>query len=126
MRPSYPLLRKVLVSFGDKVAFEDTLDEALDSLFGGDSGADGGDAGAGEDPTTPEQPGEDPGVPPTTPEEPGSGVDQSALEEALQDYQTALDERIAAYAAGDLVAAAEADQRMQEAIERAMAAVGEG
>ncbi len=27
---SYPLLRKVLVSFGDEIAFEDTLDLALD------------------------------------------------------------------------------------------------
>ena len=31
---SFPLLRKVLVGFGDKVAFEDTLPEALDVLFG--------------------------------------------------------------------------------------------
>jgi len=30
----------VLVSFGDSIAFEDTLDAALDQLFGGDSGAD--------------------------------------------------------------------------------------
>ena len=30
---SFPLLRKVLVSFGNNVAFEDTLEEALDTLF---------------------------------------------------------------------------------------------
>ena len=41
---SYPLLQKVLVAFGDQIAFEDTLDEALDVLFGGDSGANAGDA----------------------------------------------------------------------------------
>ena len=35
----YPLLRKVLVSFGDKIGFADTLSEALDQVFGGDSGA---------------------------------------------------------------------------------------
>ena len=35
----YPLLRKVLVSFGDKIGFADTLQEALDQVFGGDSGA---------------------------------------------------------------------------------------
>ncbi len=34
-----PTLQKVLVAFGDEIAFEDTLDEALDVLFGGDSGA---------------------------------------------------------------------------------------
>ena len=44
---SYPLLQKVLVSFGDKIGFGDTLDEALDQVFGGNSGATAGDAGAG-------------------------------------------------------------------------------
>ena len=39
----YPLLQKVLVAFGDQIAFEDTLDKALDVLFGGDSGANAGD-----------------------------------------------------------------------------------
>ncbi len=41
---SYPLLKKVLVAFGDQVGFADTLDEALDQVFGGDSGAKAGDA----------------------------------------------------------------------------------
>src|SRR5690606_15130811 len=40
---SYPLLKKVLVAFGDKIAFEPTLDAALDKIFGGDSGASAGD-----------------------------------------------------------------------------------
>lgn len=30
----YPLLRKVLVTYGGRTAFEDTLDEALDKVFG--------------------------------------------------------------------------------------------
>ncbi len=38
-----PQLRRVLVAFGNKIAFENTLSEALDSLFGGDSGAATGD-----------------------------------------------------------------------------------
>src|SRR5690606_31737032 len=46
---SYPLLRKVLVAFGDQVAFEDTLDAALDKIFGGDSGANAGDNGTEDD-----------------------------------------------------------------------------
>ena len=29
---SYPLLQKVLVAFGDKIAFEDTLDQALNEF----------------------------------------------------------------------------------------------
>ncbi len=30
----YPLLRKVLVTYGGATAFEDTLDQALDKVFG--------------------------------------------------------------------------------------------
>ncbi len=130
---SYPLLRKVLVSFGNEIAFENTLDEALDSLFGGDSGADAGDGGT---PTVPDVP-EDPDAPPTdtptdtptptptptptdTPTAPPS--DLSPLDQALEDARVALADRQAAYAANDLVAAAEADERLQNAIERALAA----
>src|SRR5699024_6167238 len=40
----YPLLQMVLVSFGDRIGFAPTLDEALDLVFGGDSGASAGDA----------------------------------------------------------------------------------
>ncbi|NYF10211.1 hypothetical protein HDC94_001367 [Leifsonia sp. AK011] len=116
----YPLLRKVLVSFGDQIAFEDTLDGALDTLFGGDSGASAGDGDVPieETPTEPV----DPDVPdePTTPTTPSTG--NAALQQALSDYQDALADRQAAYAANDLVAAAEADARMQDAIERAIAA----
>ena len=38
-----PTLQRVLVAFGDRIAFENTLNEALDTLFGGDSGATAGD-----------------------------------------------------------------------------------
>ena len=119
----YPLLRKVLVAFGDEIAFEDTLDQALDTLFGGDSGANAGD---GEVPDEPAEPGE-PGEPtePGTPVEPTPPADLSALEQALADYQQALADRQAAYARGDLVAAAQADERMLQAIERALAAIEE-
>ena len=41
---SYPLLKKVLVAFGEQVGFADTLDEALNQVFGGNSGAAAGDA----------------------------------------------------------------------------------
>ncbi|MGH8939433.1 MAG: UPF0182 family protein, partial [Actinomycetes bacterium] len=52
---SFPLLRKVLVSFGNDVAFEDTIEEALDSLFADQGGFDRG---------VPTEPG---GEPPTEP-----------------------------------------------------------
>jgi uncharacterized membrane protein (UPF0182 family) len=110
---SYPLLRKVLVAFGDKIAFQDTLDAALNALFGGDSGASAGDNGAGGSTgTTPPTTGT---TPPTT----GSGLtdaQNTALQKALGQYQAALAARTAAYAANDLVAAAQADQNMQTAI----------
>jgi len=35
---AYPLLQKVLVSFGDQIGFSDTLQGALDQVFGGNSG----------------------------------------------------------------------------------------
>ena len=35
----YPRLQRVLVSFGDKVGFAPTLEEALNQVFGGSSGA---------------------------------------------------------------------------------------
>ncbi len=92
-----PLLRKVLVSFGDSIAFEDTLDAALDKLFGGDSGADAGDTGVPDEGTTPPDEGTTPPDEGTTPPDTGN----SALQQALADYQQALADRTAAYAAGD-------------------------
>jgi uncharacterized membrane protein (UPF0182 family) len=107
---SYPLLRKILVAFGDKIAFEDTLDLALDNLFGGDSGASAGDGGTVPTPTPTDT---------ATPTEPGTSSD---LQAALADAKTALADRTAAYAANDLVAAAQADARLIDALQRAIAA----
>ncbi|GAA1224965.1 UPF0182 family protein [Rhodoglobus aureus] len=111
----YPLLRKVLVAFGEDIAFEDTLNGALDVLFEGDSGAEAGDGDVPE--TDPEAP-----VDPEAAVDPGTPSDNAALNSALADYKTALADRQAAYVADDLVAAAEADERMVAAILRAIAA----
>jgi len=98
---SYPLLRKILVAFGDSIAFEDSLDAALDSLFGGNSGV-----------VTP--------VDPTDPNNPSTGGAVSAeLARALADAKKALTDRQAAYAKNDLVAAAAADVRLQKALQTA-------
>src|SRR5699024_11327634 len=40
----FPLMRRVLVAFGDEIGFAQTLNEALDQVFQGDSGAEAGDA----------------------------------------------------------------------------------
>jgi uncharacterized membrane protein (UPF0182 family) len=98
---SYPLLRKILVAFGDSIAFEDSLEAALDSLFGGNAGV--------VDPTEP-----------TDPDNPSTGGDVSAeLAKALADAKKAMTDREAAYAKNDLVAAAAADVRLQDALQRA-------
>jgi uncharacterized membrane protein (UPF0182 family) len=125
---SYPLLRKILVSFGDKIAFEDTLDEALDSLFGGDSGVQAGDvdqteADADTPAPAPQAPAEDTTEEPAEePVDEGQGtVIEESLDQALRDAAAALADREAAYRANDLVAAAEADRRLTDALERALA-----
>ena len=111
---SYPLLQKILVAFGDQIAFEDTLEQALDSLFGGDSGAavSDGDAAGGSSGGT------DSGGETTAP---SSGND--ALDAALEDARTALQDKERALRAGDWTAYGEADARLALAIERAIAAL---
>ena len=62
---SYPVLRFVVVRFGDKIGIGDTLQQALDAVFQGDAGA-----STGEDtptgPAVPNSPGGD-GTTPTAP-----------------------------------------------------------
>lgn len=113
---SYPLLRKVLVAFGEQIAFEDTLDAALNKLFGGNSGANAGDTAV--PPATTGGTGTAPPAAPTGP------TMSAALQQALADAKTALADRQAAYAANDVVAAAQADKRLQDALQRAIAAGG--
>ena len=127
----FPLLRKVLVAFGDEVGFADTLDEALDQVFAGDSGVDAGDA---DGPTTDEVPSVDPEDPGTgdsdggTPEpsaepsaSPGAGSNQ-ALNEALQEAKDAMVASDEALKAGDFTAYGKAQERLRKAVEAAIAA----
>ncbi|MFS2280125.1 UPF0182 family protein [Microbacterium sp. OR21] len=111
-----PNLRKVLVAFGDRVAFEDTLTEALDVLFGGDAGASGGDDDV--EPTDPGTPA-DPNAPtePDTGSTPPTGETLTALEEA----RAALSAREAALKAGDLEKFAAEDKKLTAAIEKLLA-----
>jgi hypothetical protein len=103
---SYPLLQKVLVAFGDQIAFQDTLDLALDVLFGGDSGADAGDNAV--------DPNAQPTTPPTdsgTPTVPSDEV-QALLNQASAEIKA----KQAALAAGDWAAYGAADARLAEII----------
>ena len=108
---SFPLLRKVLVSYGDNVAFEDSLGEALDQLFG-----EGSPDAPPDQPSSPTDPGAPGGEPPAT------GDQNAALAEALADAEAAIADAEKALAAQDFAAYGEAQQRLREAIERAVAA----
>ncbi|WP_371619790.1 UPF0182 family protein [Streptomyces sp. NBC_00454] len=103
----YPLLRKVLVTYGGQTAFEDTLEKALNVVFGAEA------------PTTPTNP-----TNPTTP--PGDGtttppVNQDpTVKAALGDAQKALEEADKALKAGDWTAYGKAQGDLQAALKRAI------
>ncbi|CAB4681454.1 MAG: UPF0182 family protein [Actinobacteria bacterium] len=97
---SFPLLKKVLVAFGDKIAFEDNLDSALNALFDGNAGSGGGNP---------------------TPVDPGQTKAQQ-LATALAAAKQAMIDKDAAMRAGDWTAFGKADARLKAAIEAALAA----
>ncbi|MCS6710946.1 UPF0182 family protein [Brachybacterium sp. EF45031] len=128
----YPLLQLVLVSFGNRIGFAPTLDEALDQVFGGDSGANAGDASvpatgtAGsadtEDGTTaaasdPDQQ----AAPPAA----AAGDAQARLDQALAEMETATREAEQALQAGDWEAYGAAQDTLQQALRDALAANAE-
>ena len=132
----YPLLQMVLVSFGEKIGFAPTLDEALDLVFGGDSGADAGDAEV-VDPDAPSGTADavtDPGAAdegeeaPADGEEgqqappPAAGSPEERLDQALTDMDTAVTDAETAMAAGDWAAYGDAQTRLSDALNRAIAA----
>ena len=116
---SYPLLKKVLVAFGDKIAFENTLTGALDALFGGDAGIDGS---TGVD--QPANPGAQTPAPSPTSNTSNGGAGNAALDQALRDASAAISAREAARVAGDWAAYGVADQQLVDALNRALAASG--
>jgi hypothetical protein len=98
---AYPLLQKVLVSFGDQIGFSDSLKGALDQVFAGNSGTSdsGGSTGSGA---------------------PTSGA--TDLANALADARQALADSRAALAKGDFTAYGKAQERLKVAIDAATAA----
>ncbi|HHU10630.1 MAG TPA: UPF0182 family protein [Intrasporangiaceae bacterium] len=108
---SFPQNKATIAVFGKEVAWGTTLNQALDGLFGGDSGAVAGD----EDVDT----GDAPGSPdPDTPRE----GDPVALAQALADIDKAYRDGQAALRRGDFTAYGDAQERLQEAIKRAVEA----
>ncbi|WP_426592884.1 UPF0182 family protein [Cellulomonas sp. McL0617] len=122
---TYPSLQRVLVGFGDNIGFADTLDGALDQVFGGDSGAAAGDAG-----TDPGAPVPTPTPTPTTPPPAtGDGTDAASqaqaradLTAALQQANKAIQDGQAALAIGDFSAYGAAQKSLDSAIDAALAA----
>ncbi len=105
----YPLLRKVLVSYGNITVLENTLGQALAAVFSEDSpdrpqpeGGDGeGDGGAGGEPTDDAQ---------------------ADLVKAIADAQTAYTAGEQALADGDFAAYGRAQDDLKSALDRAAAA----
>jgi hypothetical protein len=136
---SFPKLNAVAVAFGGKIAWAGSLDAALNDLFGGESGASAGDTGTGT-PSTPGAggPGGTGGTPtptgtststpsPTTtrPAPPGT-PNAAALAQALKDAEAAYAEGEAALKRGDFAAYGQAQARLKQALERAVAASPQG
>ena len=96
---AYPLLQKVLVSFGDQIGYGDTLKGALDQVFGGNSGT---TAASGSTTTT--------------------GTTNNSLASALASAKQALADGQAALANGDFAAYGLAQDRLKSAIAAAIAA----
>ncbi|MEU6884168.1 UPF0182 family protein [Streptomyces viridosporus] len=103
----YPLLRKVLVTYGGQTAFEDTLEQALDKVFGGEGTPteppSGEDEGTGENEGT---------TPPPTSENP-------TVQEALNDAQKAFEAGQEALKKNDWEAYGQAQKDLEEALRRA-------
>ncbi|MGW2341430.1 UPF0182 family membrane protein [Streptomyces sp. NPDC001661] len=95
----YPLMRKVAVSYGNKIGFADSLSEALNQAF---------DV-KGDSPAEPEKPGGD------TSETP----ENSTVKEALADADEAFKDGQKALKDNDWTAYGEAQDRLQEALQRA-------
>ncbi|MBU3643023.1 MAG: UPF0182 family protein [Candidatus Nanopelagicaceae bacterium] len=96
---AYPLLQKVLVSFGDQIGFDDNLKGALDQVFGGNSGtsASGGASG-------------------------GTTATTSSLSAALNSARQALADAQRALTKGDFAAYGKAQDRLKSAINAAISA----
>ncbi|GAA4370268.1 UPF0182 family protein [Paeniglutamicibacter cryotolerans] len=104
---AYPTLRKVLVSFGDKVGFADTLSEALNQIFQGDSGAVTSDGGSGTGETT-------------KPTKPGATqTEAQKLSQALEDANAAIQAGQAALAKGDFATYGTEQKKLEGALTRA-------
>ncbi|RBY86493.1 membrane protein [Blastococcus sp. TF02A-30] len=117
----FPLLQRVLVNFGDRIGYGNTLAEALDQVFGPGAGqvatdSDGqpeeGDTGAEGTPTeTPET------TTPPAPAPDGGGAATPEMDAAVADINAALSALADAQRNGDFAGQGQALERLQTAVE---------
>ena len=128
----YPILQRVLVAFGDRVAFAESLKAALDTLFGpgaGQQAPDAGGGGAGTPSPTPSGTATPtpttPGATPTTPVPgPTGGSISPQLGQALNQLATAYSALQAAYQSGDVTRIGAAQTQVNQAAAAVAAARG--
>ena len=108
----YPRLQRVLVSFGDKVGFAPSLEEALNQVFGGSSGAKI-DKPTGSNAS---QPADSSG----SGESKGADTTGGSLKQALSDASKAMQDSDAAMKKGDWAAYGEAQKRLNDALQKAV------
>ena len=125
----YPILQRVLVAFGDRVAFASSLTGALDTLFGAGAGQQAPDAGGSSPSTTPAPSGTSPppsGTASPSPTGTGGGTVSPQLNAALAQLGTAYTALQNAYKSGDVTAIGEAQTRVNQAAAAVAAARGGG
>ncbi|WP_307497564.1 UPF0182 family membrane protein [Arthrobacter woluwensis] len=118
---AYPTLQRVLVAFGDQVGFAPTLDAALDQLFGGNSGTKAGDAANNNGSSGGTGSGSASG---NTGGNGGGTAPAPGLKAALDDAKKAIDAGQAALKNGDFATYGEQQKKLQDALNRALAAEG--
>ncbi|MBF6052596.1 UPF0182 family protein [Streptomyces eurocidicus] len=100
-RTNYPLLKKVLVTYGDRTAFKNTLDEALAEIFGGK-------ADSGTKPPEATKP----------PEGTKPPAESPTVKQAVKDAQTAYEAGEKALEAKDWTAYGKAQKDLKDALDR--------
>jgi uncharacterized membrane protein (UPF0182 family) len=120
---SFPLLQKVLVNYGDRVGYANTLSEALDQVFGagaGESAVDSGDTPPAEESTPPTAP-TTPSTPTSPPADDGTPTTPD-MDAAVTDIQSALRDLETAQRNGDFAGQGQALEDLQAAVDRYQAA----
>jgi uncharacterized membrane protein (UPF0182 family) len=129
---AYPALERVLVSYGDKVAYEPTLAQALNSVMAMHAPTSGGATSGqpGATPAPPGQPGAHPGVGPSPHPETGApaspGSADTAVRAAVAEISKALEALKAAQQRGDFAAIGQAQADLARATSAFHAATAGG